>query len=497
MKFAQRLRKNARVSLVVAVTAVASGAPCVAQDVFLGVAKPTFSGVLSSTPLDPLYRGELDGDGALTYQILAKEDPASVLSTVSISNGALVLTRRTGAKGSASVTVRATFSKPFALYDNIYGKIGVDKPDTLKAGMVPSQILTHYAFFTYNSDTKTYDTSKINETQLRNVVRTHINSIQNTVLDIEDETYFGNTPEGRERLGRVLSIVKSERPDVKALGYYMLLPNREWWTPVAFKRAELHQSLGLTTYYSRNIAKFREDYNAWLARNELYRTHVLSDRSTVASKIGATYPSLYMPYRDSTDEWGSLIEVSYDASTRTFYTPGCGFQNGSIVNFFPTKPANLPSPLVAERKFYVINSFADNLRFQIAETPSGPPIKLASNFATRTYMNRVNQGRSVCQDADLNDWSIYAAENIAEARKYGKPVYPYLSPTIEGAGESSLPGEVWRTQLQTTQKLADGAVIWDGVNVSPATRGSTEWWRETEVFLTSQRPRTITFVVSG
>lgn len=497
MKFAQPLRKNAGISLLSAVMTLVSGAPCIAQDVFLGVAKPTFSGVLSSTPLDPLYRGELDGDGALAYQIIAKDDPASVLSTASISNGALVLTRRTGAKGSASVTVRATFSKPFVVYDNIYGKIGVDKPDTVKAGMAPSQILTHYAFFTYDSKTKTYDTSKINETQLRNVVRTDINSIQHTVLDIEDETYFGNTREGRERLGKVLSIVKSERPDVKALGYYMLMPSREWWAPVEFKRAELHQSLGLNTYYTRNLAKFRENYNVWLAENELYRTHILSDRSTVASKIGATYPSLYVPYYDRKDEWGTLIEVTYDVSTRTFYSPGCGFQNGSIVNFFPTKPAALPSPLVAERKFYVINSFGDNRRFQIAETPSGPPIKLASHFASRTYMNRVNQGRSVCQDADFNDWPIYAAENIAEARKYGKPVYPYLSPTIEGAGELSLPGEVWRTQLQTVQKLADGAVIWDGVNASPATRGSTEWWRETEVFLNSQRPRTITFVVSG
>jgi hypothetical protein len=178
-------------------------------------------------------------------------------------------------------------------------------------------------------------------------------------------------------------------------------------------------------------------------------------------------------------------------------TAGCGFQNGSVVHFFPTNPSVLPSPLVRERKFYVINSSSDNLRFQIAETPSGPPIQLASNLAGRTYINRVNQGRTLCQDADVNDWAIYAKENIAEARKYGKPVYPYLSPTIEGAGELSLQGEFWRMQLQTVATLADGVVIWDGVNKFPAGRASTEWWRETEVFLNSQRSRTITFVVSG
>ena len=493
----KRARDKALVCLAVVGVALARCSPSKAEDVLLGVSNPTFSGLSATVALEPLFRGALDGDDPLSFEIVGKNDPKGLISSVSINNGVLSISKLAGGQPFASVTVRAKFAKPLTVYDNIYGKIGVDKPNTLAAGMVPSQILTHYAFFTYDSNTKTYDTSTINETQLRYVVRNHINSSLHTVLDIEDEKYFGNTPEGRERLGKVLSIVRSERPDVKALGYYMLIPTREWWAPVRLKRAEYHQSLGLTTYWTRNIAQWRADYSAWLASNDIYRTHVLSDNTTVASKLMAVYPSLYVPYRDRAEEWGSLIEVSYDASSKTFVTKGCGFENGSVVNFYGAAPASLPGPLVQERKFYVVNSSSGGLRFQVSETPSGPPIQLASNFASRTYMNRINQGRSLCQDADVNDWEIYARENIAEARKYGKPVYPYLSPTVEGAGEISLAGEFWRSQLRLTRKLADGVVIWDGVNESPAARATTEWWRETEVFLNSQRPRTITFVVAG
>jgi hypothetical protein len=496
-RFMKRARDKALVCLAVVGVALARCSPSKAEDVLLGVSNPTFSGLSSTVALEPLFRGALDGDDPLIFQIVGRNDPKGLISSVSISNGVLAISKRAGGQTYASVTVRATFAKPLTVYDNIYGKIGVDKPDTTALGMVPSQILTHYAFFTYDSVSKTYDTSKINETQLRNVVRKDINSTYHTVLDIEDETYFGNTLEGRERLGKVLSIVRSERPDIKALGYYMLMPGRDWWAPVRLRRAELHQSLGITTYWTRNISKWRDDYRAWLASNELYRTHILSDKTTVASKLGAVYPSLYVPYQDRTEEWGSLISVSYEAPSKTFVTKECGFKSGSVVNFFAAAPGSLPSPLVQERRFYVVNSSADGLRFQVSETPTGPPVQLASNFATRVYMNRINQGRSLCQDADVNDWEIYARENIAEARKYGKPVYAYISPTVEGAGDVSLAGEFWRTQLRTLRGLTDGVVIWDGVNKFPAARASTEWWRETEVFLNSQRPRTITFVVAG
>jgi hypothetical protein len=86
---------------------------------------------------------------------------------------------------------------------------------------------------------------------------------------------------------------------------------------------------------------------------------------------------------------------------------------------------------------------------------------------------------------DLPGWEIYAQENIAEARRFGKPVHPFLwnryhpsDPTLQNA---LLPATYWREQLDLTTELSDGAVMWGGVgeNWDP----QAAWWQATQSFL--------------
>ncbi|HEX2970724.1 MAG TPA: hypothetical protein VHP11_00225, partial [Tepidisphaeraceae bacterium] len=92
-------------------------------------------------------------------------------------------------------------------------------------------------------------------------------------------------------------------------------------------------------------------------------------------------------------------------------------------------------------------------------------------------------------------WVLYAKGNIEEARRYGKPVIPFVwmdyhnSTTLAG---QTISGEFWRVQLQTLRQLADGVVIWGGVQFSKDGKSQPRlwnendpWWVETKAFLTA------------
>lgn len=87
---------------------------------------------------------------------------------------------------------------------------------------------------------------------------------------------------------------------------------------------------------------------------------------------------------------------------------------------------------------------------------------------------------------DLSGWELYARETLAEARKFGKPIYCYLWPqfhtsNVKLSGQY-LSANFWRLELETCRKFADGIVIWDH---SPNIEWNPDapWWKETEKFM--------------
>lgn len=84
---------------------------------------------------------------------------------------------------------------------------------------------------------------------------------------------------------------------------------------------------------------------------------------------------------------------------------------------------------------------------------------------------------------DADRWVRYAKWNIAEARRYGKPVYPFLMPRFHPSAhrvkDKYIGADFWKTQLDTCRKFADGVVIWSGDKKWDA---SVPWWGPTQQF---------------
>jgi len=82
------------------------------------------------------------------------------------------------------------------------------------------------------------------------------------------------------------------------------------------------------------------------------------------------------------------------------------------------------------------------------------------------------------------NWVKYAIKNIKEAKRYGKPVYafiwPQYHPSVRFIGLNFMPAELWKLQLETVAKHADGVVIWGGwdheINKQLHWDERAEWW---------------------
>lgn len=93
---------------------------------------------------------------------------------------------------------------------------------------------------------------------------------------------------------------------------------------------------------------------------------------------------------------------------------------------------------------------------------------------------------------DIPGWIKYANASIVEAQRFGKPVYPFLWTRYHVSNKklkfSFIPGDFWRTQLQTIRASgAQGVVLWDWYADSHPATGvldtSQDWWKETVSFL--------------
>lgn len=88
---------------------------------------------------------------------------------------------------------------------------------------------------------------------------------------------------------------------------------------------------------------------------------------------------------------------------------------------------------------------------------------------------------------DPDGWVEYAVFNIAEARRYGKPVVPYIWPHYHNSnqtlGGALVAGDYWRRQLEIVHRHADGVALWGGWQVE--WDENAPWWTETKTFLAS------------
>jgi hypothetical protein len=88
------------------------------------------------------------------------------------------------------------------------------------------------------------------------------------------------------------------------------------------------------------------------------------------------------------------------------------------------------------------------------------------------------------------DWITFAEANIAEARKYGKPVIPFIWPqyhdTMLGPlATTYLPTKFWELQLNAIYPLSDGIAIWGSVKKGggwDVWDSSRDWWSFTKDF---------------
>jgi len=83
---------------------------------------------------------------------------------------------------------------------------------------------------------------------------------------------------------------------------------------------------------------------------------------------------------------------------------------------------------------------------------------------------------------DRDGWLTYANANMAEARQYGRPVYPFLWPQYHTSWQP-IDRDFWRLQLETVFRNADGMVIWTPAKGKPRWNPEAPWWQETVDFL--------------
>lgn len=92
---------------------------------------------------------------------------------------------------------------------------------------------------------------------------------------------------------------------------------------------------------------------------------------------------------------------------------------------------------------------------------------------------------------DQAGWQKYAQANIAEAKRFGKPVIPFLWPRYHNSNAQLkyrfIPGDYWLKQLTTVQSAgANGVILWDwGAFTGPMTNLDTRqaWWIKTTEFM--------------
>jgi hypothetical protein len=174
------------------------------------------------------------------------------------------------------------------------------------------------------------------------------------------------------KLRQTVAWIRDESPELK-LGFYEILPLRDYWTPVQYRQAV--ERAPHDAAWARKLPEYKAAYDAWQAANEHLRP--------LADDVDFVFPSLY-----------------------TFY-----------------------------------------------DDPAG--------------------------------WRMYAEANIEQAKRFGKPVLPFLwmayHESNAALGGKLIDGTFWGTQLRTTRERAAGVVIWGGWQ--QRWDNDASWWLATKQFL--------------
>jgi hypothetical protein len=132
--------------------------------------------------------------------------------------------------------------------------------------------------------------------------------------------------------------------------------------------------------------------------------------------------------------------------------------------------------------FYALPPFRDYYRALKPEQSAGFQAWRAENDALRPAamtMDAIFPSLYTFYENE-DGWCRYAQSNIAEARRFGLPVYPFLWPRYHDSNRKSawklIPLTYWKRELALVADKADAVVVWD-YGQRAAWDESVPWWQ--------------------
>lgn len=181
-----------------------------------------------------------------------------------------------------------TSTVTFPFYDATYFQ---NKPNLTGYGFRPV-FLTDRLFFAGTEGN--YDQTRGDETRTRALARQVAALDQILILDIEHwpvdirNATEAEVIESIGKLGEIVDWLHDEVPTLR-VGYYGLMPIRDYWSPVQYLEAQEHQG---EPWYDGNMPQFRANYQAWQRANDFL--------APLVQKVDILFPSLYTFYEDTT-----------------------------------------------------------------------------------------------------------------------------------------------------------------------------------------------------
>ncbi len=434
-----------------------------------------------------------DADQDLTFRVINNSDPTLFTSsTIDMDRGLLILQHAAGKTGTAQLTITATDSGGLSVgmdtaptvYTWMGGTAGVNRPDYASIGVQDLKLMTHWYFFEYQEN-GTYDYSKLDVQKFTDLLTNYSGdpSIP-VVFDIEN-SFYDNTPAGRDRFAEVFDLAHQLRPDLE-IGLYRFMPERSYNAPVGLAAAQQHLDWGINSYYSARADYYQTAYDDWLSRNALYRTQPTTTAlggEPVADLVDSIHASLYtLTLNVDADPY--YRPATLDSTADRFFVDGPSFDTVDVVRIRQSAGSHNSLGLSESHDYYVVN--ADAKSFQLALTPGGTPIDFAQDSTNEVFIGAVGPNwENIWHDPNVVHWQDYAEANIAEARKFGKPVYVWVSPTLKGMGAEFLDQDFFRWQLEVLRPLVDGIVIYDLPTSNPALQEQMGWWHGLSDFMGS------------
>ena len=431
-----------------------------------------------------------DGPEGLRYTVVNNSN-VGLFESVNIDHslGQLILDHVDGVTGVADLTVIATDSgglsvgmqpqNDLKLLNQIYGVNGTS-PDTNELGMDELDLWTGWRFF--DPVNGVYQTDELSTEKFERYLTSPEYTDPNVVhvFNIETDDHV-NTAEGRDNFAELLNFSKTVNPDLE-IGVYRIMPEKIWNAPTHIIRGLDHQEMGISTFSSRSVDYYQDALEAWKSRNQLYRTETVSAEyggGTVAELVDHVNPSLYTPKLDFLEHWRPVV-LDDAANTLTIGGTGPSFDNVELVQLKIANDAQLENGLEVEQNYYVINLQGDT--FQISDTPNGPAIDFGDEFSGRIFAAATGDLQYTFHDSNVRYWHAYAESSVEEARKFGKPVYAWISPSIRGLGVEQLSYDFFRWQLEVLRPIVDGIVVYQTPAYSGDFYTQQSWWQAIDDF---------------